>query len=112
MVLSPERWPYLSGRVALFSRTDGTLRPEFTKVKADAKVINITSDRITYEKDGESFSIPYDTIFNAAGFKSSNELEDPLEGFYDNVTVIGDAVSPRKILNAVHEAYHAIRVME
>ena len=82
------------------------------KVKADAKVINITSDRITYEKDGESFSIPYDTIFNAAGFKSSNELEDPLEGFYDNVTVIGDAVSPRKILNAVHEAYHAIRVME
>ena len=82
------------------------------KVKADAKVINITSDRITYEKDGESFSIPYDTIFNAAGFKSNNELEDPLEGFYDNVTVIGDAVSPRKILNAVHEAYHAIRVME
>ena len=46
------------------------------KVKADAKVINITSDRITYEKDGESFSIPYDTIFNAAGFKSNNELED------------------------------------
>ena len=30
MVLSPERWPYLSGRVALFSRTDGILRPEFT----------------------------------------------------------------------------------
>ncbi len=82
------------------------------KVKADAKVINITSDRITYEKDGESFSIPYDTIFNAAGFKSNNELEDPLDDFYDNVTVIGDAVSPRKILNAVHEAYHAIRVME
>ena len=88
------------------------VRDRGVKVKADAKVINITSDRITYEKDGESFSIPYDTIFNAAGFKSSNELEDPLEGFYDNVTVIGDAVSPRKILNAVHEAYHAIRVME
>ena len=38
--------------------------------------------------------------------------EDPLDDFYDNVTVIGYAVSPRKILNAVHEAYHAIRVME
>lgn len=88
------------------------VRDRGVKVKADAKVINITSDRLTYEKDGESFSIPYDTIFNAAGFKSSNELEDPLEGFYDNVTVVGDAVSPRKILNAVHEAYHAIRVME
>ena len=36
MVLSPERWPYLSGRVALFSRTDGTLRPEFTTSKADS----------------------------------------------------------------------------
>lgn len=88
------------------------VRDRGVKVKADAKVINITSDRLTYEKDGESFSIPYDTIFNAAGFKSNNELEDPLEGFYDNVTVVGDAVSPRKILNAVHEAYHAIRVME
>ena len=35
MVLSPERWPYLSGRVALFSRTDGILRPEFTLTGLD-----------------------------------------------------------------------------
>ena len=28
------------------------------------------------------------------------------------VAVIGDAIAPRKILDAVHEGYHAIRIME
>ena len=47
MVLSPERWPYLSGRVALFSRTDGTLRPEFTAESEKGKIyIPLWSDSI------------------------------------------------------------------
>ena len=39
-------------------------------------------------------------------------LEDLLDEKYDEVAVIGDAVAPRKILTAIHEGYHAIRVME
>ena len=35
-----------------------------------------------------------------------------LDEKYDEVAVIGDAVAPRKILTAIHEGYHAIRVME
>ena len=49
---------------------------------------------------------------NAAGFKPNDQLEDALEEIYDDVTVIGDAKAPRKILTAIHEGYHAIRVME
>lgn len=82
------------------------------KVAAGAKVTNITADSVTYEKDGQTVTIPCDTILNAAGFQANNQLEDLLEDNYDNVTVIGDAVGPRKILNAIHEGYHAIRVME
>ncbi len=82
------------------------------KVAANAKVTNITPDSVTYEKDGETVTVSCDTIFNAAGFKANDQLEDLLEDNYENVTVIGDAVGPRKILTAVHEGYHAIRVME
>ncbi len=59
------------------------------------------------------------------GHTSEYEVEnifiDRLEGIgysfikmdtYDDVAVVGDAVAPRKILTAVHEGYHAIRVME
>lgn len=88
------------------------VRDRGVKVTAGAKVTNITADSVTYEKDGQTVTIPCDTILNAAGFQANNQLEDLLEDNYDNVTVIGDAVGPRKILNAIHEGYHAIRVME
>ena len=82
------------------------------KVAAGAKVTASTPDSVTYEKDGETSTLACDTVLNAAGFKANNQLEDLLEENYDNVTVVGDAIAPRKILTAVHEGYHAIRVME
>lgn len=82
------------------------------KVIGGARVTRITADSVTFEKDGQTETIPCDTIFNAAGFTPNDQLEDLLEGEYDDVVVIGDAVKPRKILTAVHEGYHAIRVME
>ena len=51
-------------------------------------------------------------VLNAVGFIPNNQLEDLLDEKYDEVAVIGDAVAPRKILTAIHEGYHAIRVME
>lgn len=82
-------------------------------VVTGAKVTKITDDSITYEKDGEVHTVSCDTVLNAAGFKPNNQLEDLLEEEYDDkVVVIGGAVAPRKILTAIHEGYHAIRVME
>ncbi len=82
-------------------------------VVTGAKVTKITDDSITYEKDGEVHTVSCDTVLNAAGFKPNNQLEDLLEEEYDDkAVVIGDAVAPRKILTAIHEGYHAIRVME
>ena len=82
-------------------------------VVTGAKVTKITDDSITYEKDGEVHTVSCDTVLNAAGFKPNSQLEDLLEEEYDDkVVVIGDAVAPRKILTAIHEGYHAIRVME
>lgn len=77
-----------------------------------AKVTRITPDSVTYVKDGKEASIDCDTVMIAAGYRANNQLEEALEGFVKDLTVIGDAEAPRKILTAVHEGYHAIRVME
>ncbi len=80
-------------------------------VVGDAKVTKITPDRVIYTKNGQEYTIACDTVIIAAGYQSNNLLEDVLEEKVEDLTVIGDAQSPRKILTAVHEGYHAIRVM-
>lgn len=82
------------------------------KVITNAKVTEITQTSVLYEVNGERKEISCDTILNAVGFRPNNQLEDALEHICEEVTVVGDAVSPRKILTAIHEGYHAIRVME
>lgn len=78
---------------------------------AGAKVTKITANSVTYEKDGKEEVIPCDTILNAVGFRPNNGLVDCLEERFEDVSVVGDAIKPRKIMDAVHEGYHAIRVM-
>ena len=41
-----------------------------------------------------------------------DELEEQLEGKVKNVRTLGDAVFPRKIINAVGEGFHYARIME
>ncbi|MGY0354319.1 hypothetical protein ACWY2R_07495 [Enterococcus avium] len=60
--------------------------------------------------DGEEKVIDCDTVIIAAGYDPVNQLEEELEDQVD-LTVVGDAVEARKILDAVHEAYHANRIM-
>lgn len=57
-------------------------------------------------------AVPCDAVLNDVGFRSNDQLENVLPDSYDNVKVIGNAVEPRKILDAVHEGYHAVRVIE
>lgn len=81
------------------------------KIAAPAKVKKITSDGVVYEKDGKDEVVSCDTVILAAGFKPNNSLAEEIEGKVKSLTVIGDAAAPRKILTAIHEAYHAIRVL-
>lgn len=87
------------------------LKARDVKVVAPAKVTMISEDGVTYEKIGKSGTIPCDQVIIAAGYRSNNSLEDRLRGKIKSLSVIGDAGTPRKIMAAVHEAYHAIRLM-
>lgn len=70
--------------------------------------------KIIYIDDQQQeLSLTCDTILNAIGFKSNDQLSDDLYTLFDDhANVIGDALQPRKIMNAIHEGYHTIRTME
>ena len=72
----------------------------------------ITSDKVIVEKDNEVKRIPADTVIFSTGFRSNHSLYDELIKKGLNVVEIGDAQKPRKVINAIHEGYHCIRVYE
>ena len=77
-----------------------------------AKVTKIEDGSLSYEKDGATETVPCDMAVLACGYRPNDGLAAELEGRVKDLSVIGDAEAPRKILTAVHEGYHAIRVME
>lgn len=88
------------------------LQERKVKTICSAKVTKISEGALTYEAAGETREIPCNQAVLACGYRSNNELEEQLKGRVKDLSVVGDAESPRKILTAVHEGYHAIRVME
>jgi 2-enoate reductase len=94
---------------------DQALRDMITDLKLDivagARVTKIDETGVAYTKDGIDGFIPCDTVVIAAGYSSNNELAEALEDKVKDLSVVGDASSPRKIMTAVHEGYHAIRLM-
>lgn len=111
-----ERLPDILATVAHSKNNDLSLRDMLkernVKIVGDASVTNIASDCVVYEKDGVISEVPCDTVIIAAGYRSENALAEELEDKVPSLSVVGDAVASRRILDAVHEAYHAIRVME
>ncbi len=76
-----------------------------------ARITEIGQDYIEFNKDNEIKRLDCDTVVLAAGFKSNNELVQELEDVIEDLIVIGDAISPRKIYTAVHEGFHAARII-
>ena len=59
--------------------------------------------------DGEVQIFKADAVICALGMKANNQLGNELIEAGYNIELIGDAVNARKILNAVHEGFHAGR---
>ena len=55
------------------------------------------------DEAGEERIVPADWVVLARGAKSANKLQQELRGL--NPIVIGDAIQPRKIINAIEEGY-------
>lgn len=78
----------------------------------NATVTDITDDRVNYVKNGQKNSVPADGVVLAMGYKADKEVYHVIEDLVDNTVIIGDCEMPRKIFNAIHEGYHAARMIE
>jgi NADPH-dependent 2,4-dienoyl-CoA reductase/sulfur reductase-like enzyme len=79
----------------------------------EATVERIEENKVFYTKvNGEIGCINTDAVVLAVGYASNRILESILKDMVNHVVMIGDCVTPRKIVNAIHEGFHAARVIE
>ncbi|MBP1716525.1 MAG: NADH:flavin oxidoreductase, partial [Deltaproteobacteria bacterium] len=71
----------------------------------------ITPEGVIAERDGKDLFIKGDTVVVAAGARSDNRLYEDLKGRVAEIYLIGDAKSPRKVLEAVAEGFEAGRTI-
>ncbi|KRM24942.1 hypothetical protein FD32_GL001065 [Limosilactobacillus panis DSM 6035] len=83
-------------------------------VHTSATVKEVENGQVTYVDNQKRVqTLACDTVLNAIGFQSNDQLSNDLYALFDDhANVIGDALQPRKIMNAIHEGYHTIRTLE
>ncbi len=75
------------------------------KVMDEATVKAVTAEGVVVEKDGAETLIPADTVVLAVGARPVNELAEQLQGRVAELHLVGDAVKPRKLTEAIREGF-------
>lgn len=83
------------------------LRKAGVRLETKAKVVEIRGNEVIALRDGKTESFAGDSIVIAVGMKSNKELAERLKGRIPNIQLIGDAISSRRIKDAVEEGYLA-----
>lgn len=88
------------------------LRQKYEQLKQPIKIHYYTTCNqinkdhvIASNKEGVSVKIPAETVIIAAGVKTNRKLVDSFYGIIPEIYEVGDALKPRKIQEAVFEAY-------
>lgn len=76
-------------------------------IHTGTKLIRLTADRAIVKQGAEESAWPVETVVIAVGVRPNRELPDALAGADFEVRVIGDAVQPRKAIDAVREGFDA-----
>lgn len=76
---------------------------------ARARVIEITAEAVRIEVDGKVEEIPADSVVLAVGTRPFNPLQEMLAARGVAVRVVGDAVRPAMVFDAIHEGFIAGR---
>lgn len=70
------------------------------------KVTAVTAEGVMVEEEGEEQLLPADTVVLATGSAPNNSLYHELKEKYDEkVHLIGDALQPAKVTEAIHQAF-------
>jgi 2,4-dienoyl-CoA reductase-like NADH-dependent reductase (Old Yellow Enzyme family)/thioredoxin reductase len=77
-----------------------------------ATVDLINDNKVYYTlDDGEESEVSAACVVLATGYSANRTLEADLQELVGEVVMVGDCQSPRKIINAVHEGFHAARLI-
>ncbi|MCU0845819.1 MAG: FAD-dependent oxidoreductase [Spirochaetes bacterium] len=76
-----------------------------------ARVTSIDADGVRYELDAKELSEPAAMVVTALGARSERELEEACTKAGCPCIVVGDAVQPRRLIEAIHEGAKAGREM-
>jgi len=83
------------------------LRNYRVKMETGVVVEEFLEDGVLGKRNGQEIKLMgFGTIILAMGAKSVNDLQSELQGKVPELYVIGDAVKPRKALDAIEEGAH------
>lgn len=85
----------------------GHMFAKLAEYQVDVKTSETVKEIKNHEVILSNTTVSCDYVVIAAGYKSRNELAEELSKKYD-VKVVGDASSPRRILDATAEAYNVV----
>jgi 2,4-dienoyl-CoA reductase-like NADH-dependent reductase (Old Yellow Enzyme family)/thioredoxin reductase len=74
-------------------------------VHTGAKVVRLTADTATAEREGQEFAIACETVVLAVGVRANRALAEALSESAQEFHVIGDAVEPRMASDAIREGF-------
>lgn len=78
------------------------------EIKTGTRVVEVRDGAVVVVgPEGSSYEIQGDTLVVALGARSRVDVVDRLRGLAEEVHVVGDAVRPRIIYDAVHEGFEA-----
>ena len=81
------------------------LKQHGAAIHTGTKVIRLTENTVIASKDNQEVSFPAETVVIAVGVRANRALPDALAGSDMEIFVIGDAVEPRKALEAIYEGF-------
>lgn len=81
------------------------------KIKLNHKIIEMSGKHVKCKTDNQEVDYQADAVISALGLKSKRRLLDELRKECKDIEIIpvGDINEPRKIIQAVHEGFHAGR---
>ena len=80
-------------------------------ITGDGKTV-LNDRAVLVGTDGKIQKIECDSVVFAAGFRPNQELYQAVKAANIECVQVGDNIKPGKIIDAVHQAYHYIRVLE
>jgi 2,4-dienoyl-CoA reductase-like NADH-dependent reductase (Old Yellow Enzyme family)/thioredoxin reductase len=102
-----EMLPEVGGDMDLLARAMllGRLEKQNVTIHTNTKVTRLTRDTAFARQNDGEIQFPIETVILAVGVRPNRELVDALEQSGLEMYVIGDAVQPRKALEAIWEGF-------